>query len=122
LLKALKPRDTIVLQGTTLNSTEAAEITQTERARSKDIDIGGIFRVLANDASRNSGFRIKVQRITDDLTLSADVPIELGDDEKKLIQQAEWSKGVSLVRLNITASELRGKIVSAVVYGAEFVR
>lgn len=121
-LKVLKPRDNIVLQGTSLNSTEAAEITQTERARAKDIEVGGVFRVLANDASRNSGFRIKVQRVRDSLTLSADVPIELSDDEKKLIQQAEWSKGVSLVHLNITASELRGKIVNAVVYGAKFVR
>lgn len=118
MLKVLKPGDRIVTSGVTLSSQEASEVAQTERAVSEDIDIRGVFRVLANDASRSEGFRIKVQRVSDALTLSAEVPIELDIDQKKLIKDAEWSKGMELVSLHITGSMLRGKINNAVVYSA----
>lgn len=118
MLKVLKPGDRIVTSGVTLSSEEASEVAQTERAVSEDIDIRGVFRVLANDASRSEGFRIKVQRVSDALTLSAEVPIELDIDQKKLIKDAEWSKGMELVSLHITGSMLRGKINNAVVYSA----
>lgn len=122
LLKAIKPTDTVVLQGTLLQGSEAAEIVQSERGRSEDVEVGGVFRVLSNDASKSAGFRIKIQRITDGLTFSAEVPVEIPESEKRILQQAEWSKGAKLVRLSITASELRGHISNAVVYQVKRVR
>lgn len=122
ILKTLKPGDKFTSKGVVLESAEAHEIIQTERARSVDIDIRGTFRVVANDASKNSGFRIKVVRISDNLTFSADVPIELDSDQKSLIQKAEWSKGAVLVDLHISASMLRDSIQNAVVYSAQAVK
>ena len=116
LLKVVKGTDSIVLQGTQLQGSEAAEIVQSERGRSEDVDLSGVFRILANDASKSAGFRIKVQRITDGLVLTADVPVEIPESEKRILQQAEWSKGSKFVRLNITANELRGRYLNATVY------
>lgn len=118
VLKSLHPTDSIALPGVQLKGAEAAEITHQDRARATDVDISGTFRVLANDASKSSGFRIKVERISDRRLISADVPLELPDDQKALIQKAEWSKGTILVNLKISASELRDKISNATVYSA----
>lgn len=118
ILKALKPGDRIMTAGVSLSSEEAREVAQTERAVSEDVDIRGVFRVLANDASKGTGFRIKVQRVSDGLLLSAEVPMELDIDQRNLIQKAEWSKGAELVFLHISGSMLRGNINNAVVYSA----
>jgi len=118
LLKSVKPGDEVVSKGVALHGDEVAEITQGERARAEDIAISGTFRVLANDASKGAGFRIKVSRIEDGMTFSADVPIELDSGAKQLIQKAEWSKGAVLVNLDIRASSLRGGVMNAVVIGA----
>ena len=119
LLKAVKPGDKVVSKGVELHSDQVMAITQTDRAHSEDIDISGRFRVIANDTSKSAGFRIKVVRVSDNLTFNAEVPIELESEKQKLIQRAEWSKGAILVELNITASLLRDSITNAVVYGAE---
>ncbi|KAI5914591.1 hypothetical protein [Thauera sp. 2A1] len=121
LLKSVKPGDEVVTKGVALHGDQVAEITQGERARAEDIDISGTFRVLANDASKGAGFRIKVSRIEDGMTFSAEVPLELDADAKRLIQKAEWSKGAVLVRLDISASSLRGGVMNAVVTGASAV-
>ena len=118
ILKATKPTDIVVTQGVTLQGYEAKEIAQEERARSTNIEITGTFRVLANDASKSAGFRVKVARIEDGQTFTAEVPLGLDIDQQKLIQRAEWSKGAILVRLDMQADFLRGKIVNASVVRA----
>ncbi len=118
ILKAAKPTDTVTTQGVTLQGYEAMEIAQEERARSSNIDITGTFRVLANDASKSAGFRVKLARIEDGATFTAEVPLELDVDQQKIIQKAEWSKGAVLVRLDIQADLLRGKIINASVVRA----
>lgn len=115
LLKSLRPGDTTTLPGVQISSSEAAEITHQERARSANVEVSGLFRVLANDASKGADFRIKVARLSDGLTFSATVPIELDNDQKRLIQKAEWSKGALAVHLEIDATMLRGSISEAVV-------
>lgn len=116
LLKVLKPNDATTLKGVELSGSDAKEITQQERARAEDTDITGVFRVLANDASKGADFRIKIARVSDGLTFSAVVPVELDQDQKDLISKAEWSKGVSLVQIELTAKLLRGSISEAIVY------
>lgn len=118
LLKTVKPADTVVSAGVSLRGDEVAEIVQAERARSEDIDVSGVYRVQANDATKGAGFRIKIKRISDGLRLLAAVPLELDVEQKRLIQKAEWSKGAVLVHLSIRASILRGKITDAQVYSA----
>lgn len=118
LLKTVKPGDTVQTKGVQLRSDQALEIVHEERSRAEDTHITGTFRVLANDASKGKGFRIKVSRIEDGLTFLADVPMELDADQKRLIQKAEWSKGAVVVRLDITASMLRDSVTNAVVYSA----
>jgi hypothetical protein len=119
VLKTLKPADAIDSRGVHLSGGQAAEIAQPQRATSSDIDLQEDFYVLANDASRPTGFRIKVRRVANGTEFLADVPIELSQDEKVLIQAAEWSKGGRRVGLSITATLLRGKIIQAKVYGAK---
>ena len=118
ILKTAKPTDTVLTQGVSLQGYEAMEIAQEERARSTSIDVTGTFRVLANDASRSAGFRVKLTRIEDAMTFTAEVPLELPVDQQRLIQKAEWSKGAVLVRLEIQADLLRGKISNASVVSA----
>lgn len=116
LLKALKPNDSTELKGVALSGSDAMEITHQERARAEDTDITGVFRVLANDASKGNDFRIKIARLADGLTLNAVVPMELDHAQKLLIQKAEWSKGAFLVQIDLTAKLLRGSITEAQVY------
>lgn len=115
LLKSLKPGDKTVLPGVTITSSEAAEITHRERARAENVEITGLFRVLANDASKGADFRIKVARVSDGLSFYVTVPMELDNEQKRLIQRAEWSKGALAVRLEINATMLRGSVSDAVV-------
>lgn len=118
ILKTLKPNDTASVMGIAITGADAMEITQQDRARSQDIELSGAFRVLANDASKGDGFRIKVARLSDGMTFSADVPFELPADQKKLIQEAEWSKGAKIVELHIEAMLLREAVQSARVISA----
>lgn len=115
ILKTVKPGDSVATKGISLSADQVSEIIQTERARSEDIRITGLFRVLANDASKPAGFRIKVSRVEDGLTFTAEVPLDLDTEQKRLIQKAEWSKGAVLVKLIISASTLRGGISNAIV-------
>lgn len=119
LLKTIRAGDKVKAKGIELSGDQVMEITHEERARAEDMHITGIFRVLANDASKGAGFRIRVARVSDGLTLTAEVPIELDADQKRLIQRAEWSKGAVLVQLDVTASMLRNSISNAVVFAAQ---
>jgi hypothetical protein len=118
LLKAVKPSDTVYIGGEELAGSEVAEIVHAERERSVEQLLSGAFRVLANDTVQSAGFRIKIARFSDGLTFRADVPLELDDSQKKLIQDAEWSKGATLVQMTLRAETLRGKISDAVVVSA----
>jgi hypothetical protein len=117
LLKAVKPGDSVAMKGVELRSDEVAVLVQPERERAQDIFIDGVFVVLGNRTDKSDGFRITVKRLSDQLTLNADVPLELPFEQQQLIQQAEWSKG--RIRLSITASILRDAITQAVVGSAE---
>lgn len=116
LLKTLKPNDKTELKGVELSGSDAMEITHQGRARSEDTEISGVFRVLANDASKGDDFRIKIARVSDGLAFTATVPMELDHDQKQLIQKAEWSKGAFLIQIDLTAKFLRGNISEALVY------
>lgn len=118
LLKTVKPGDSVRSSGVHLSGPEAIAITHEETARSEEIRISGAFRVLSNNTTNGAGFRIKVSRVSDGMTFSADVPLALPDEDKNMIQRAEWSKGAVAVNLDLTASMLRGKVINAVVTGA----
>lgn len=117
LLKTVKPGDSVAMKGVELRSDEVAVLIQPERERAQDIFINGIFVVLGNRTDKSDGFRITVKRLSDQLTLNADVPLELPYEQQQLIQKAEWTK--SRVRLSITASVLRDAISQAIVGSAE---
>jgi type II secretory pathway pseudopilin PulG len=120
LLKAIKPGDSIAMKGVELKSDEVAVLVQPERGCAEDIFIEGIFVVLGNRTDKSDGFRITIKRLSDQLTLNADVPIELPYEQQQIIQKAEWSKG--RIHLSITASLLRDTITQAIVgSAAEFV-
>ncbi|WP_292914332.1 hypothetical protein [Nitrosomonas sp.] len=120
LLKAIKPGDQVTLKGVELNSDEVEVIVQPERERAQDVFLDGTFIVLGNRTDKGDGFRITVKRVSDELILNADVPLELEHDQIKLIQDAEWKKGK--INLSITASMLRDSFTHAVVSGAKEVK
>lgn len=117
LLKAVKPGDSVEMKGVKLRSDEVEALVQPERERAQNVFIDGIFAVIGNRTDKSDGFRITVKRLSDQLTLNADVPLELPFEQQQLIQKAEWSKGV--IRLSIAASMLRDSISQAVVVSAE---
>jgi hypothetical protein len=96
---------------------EVSVLVQPERERAEDIFIDGVFSVLGNRTDKSDGFRITVRRLSDQLTLNADVPLDLPHEQRQIIQKAEWTKG--RVRLSITASLLRETISQAIVGSAE---
>lgn len=117
LLKSVKPGDSMAMKGVELGSDEVAVLVQSERERAQDIFVEGNFVVLGNRTDKSDGFRITVKRLSDHLTLNADVPLALPYEQQQLIQKAEWSKGK--IRLSITASILRDAISQAIVVSAE---
>jgi len=116
LLKALKPDDVVTFKGERITGAVAAEVTQPERAASEDVQLDGVFRVLGNRTDKSAGFRITLQRVTDDLIVTADVPQELNPLQKAALKEAEWGK--TLLDASIAASILRGSLHSALVISA----
>lgn len=111
LLKAVKPGDSVNLKDVKLSSSEVESIVQPERERAQDVHLQGDFKILGNRTDKTSGFRITVQRISDNLTINADVPTQLPYNQQLLLQKAEWGK--TLVSLHINASQLRDAITQA---------
>ncbi len=116
LLKTAKQGDVISVSGQPVTATEAASLVQAERERAQDIVINGVFMLLGNRTDKSEGFRITVRRLSDLLTVNADVPVELPFDQQQLIQDAEWKK--KKIILSINASVLRDSISQAVVVSA----
>lgn len=115
-LKVAKPGDVLDVRGQSLRAEEAAVLMHSERERAQDIVIDGIFVVLGNRTDKSEGFRINVKRMSDQLTINADVPVELPYFQQQLIQEAEWKK--TKVFLSINASFLRDSISQAIVVTA----
>ncbi len=118
-LKVAKPGDVLAVGGQILPASEAAALAQAERERAQAFTLDGIFAVLGNRTDKSEGFRITVKRLSDSLTVNADVPIELPDSQQKLIQDAEWQK--KNIQLSLDASILRGVISQATVISASAV-
>lgn len=116
LLKALKPDDSVAFKGERLTGGAAQEVTQPERAASEDILIEGVFRVLGNRTDQGDGFRVTLQRVTDQLVVKADIPGDLNPLQKAAVKEAEWGKWQ--LDMSMNASILRGAIHSAVVISA----
>ncbi len=115
-LKVTKPGDVLAVRGESVRAEEAAALIQPERERAQDIVLEGLFVVLGNRTDKSEGFRITVKRESDQLTVNADVPVELPHFQQQLIQEAEWKK--SKVFLSINASILRESISQATVVTA----
>ena len=116
LLKATKPGDVMAVAAVPVTAEEAREIVQPERERAREVEIEGEFKILGNRTDKTDGFRITVQRASDELTLTADVPLQLEYAQQAIIRDAEWSK--SRVRLTIEAEMLRETFTRGVVIQA----
>ncbi len=115
-LKVAKPGDILNVKGEVISAEEAVALAQPERERAIELVIEGMFSILGNRTDRSEGFRITVKRLSDQLTLSADVPIELPHVQQQIIQEAEWQK--TAVYLSINAIVLRESISQANVISA----
>lgn len=115
-LKAAKPGDVLAVKGYAVSAEDAAGLAQSERERAKDVVIEGVFVLLGNRTDKSEGFRITVRRLSDLLTITADVPIELPHAQQQLIQEAEWQK--KKIALSVRASMLRDAISQATVISA----
>lgn len=116
LLKVAKDGDVLNLKDTPITAAAAAQLAQPERERAQDIFLNGTFTVLGNRTDKSEGFRINVRRESDQMTIHADVPIDLPFDQQQMIQRAEWSK--KSIYLEINASLLRESISQATVISA----
>ena len=120
LLKVAKPGDLLGIKEVNVTAADAEVLAKPERARAEDVNLEGQFYVLGNRTDMSEGFRITVRRSSDNLTVKADVPIELPDEQKILIQDAEWRK--TPIVLSMNASMLRGVISQAVVVSASKIK
>lgn len=116
LLKVAKPGDVLNLKETPITATTAAQLAQPERERAQDVFLNGDFTVLGNRTDKSEGFRINVRRESDQMTIHADVPVDLPHEQQLMIQRAEWSK--KKIYLEINASLLRESISQATVVSA----
>ena len=116
LLKVAKAGDVLSVKNVPVAAEEAAMLVQPERERAQDISLNGIFSLLGNRTDKSEGFRINVRRLSDGLTINADVPLELPFEQQQVIQRAEWEK--KKVYLAINASLLRESISQATVISA----
>lgn len=115
-LKVAKPGDTLAVKDVAVSADEAALLAQPERENAQDVSLNGIFVLLGNRTDKSEGFRITVRRLSDELTIHADVPLELPYEQQQIIQNAEWQK--KKVYLSINASMLRESLSQAVVISA----
>lgn len=116
LLKATRSGDTLRVGDISLESSEAHELAQPERERAKDIELSGRFLIIGNRTDLADGFRVTVKRLADGQELRADVPLELPQLQRDVIQHAEWAK--TPVDLVIAGQSLHEKIARATVISA----
>lgn len=105
------------LYGTDLGTELASEITAQRRRAGEQIRLAGNYRVVRVDTTSPDGFRVTLADDQNNREITATMQDALlSEQHKKAIRDAEWAKRPVYVEL--TARELRNRLVDAVVLNA----
>lgn len=118
ILKSMSKADTAQIDGVEIDSETATQLVTNARRKSEEVRLDGIYRILRNDTTDPTAFKVRVRNEENKAEFDALVQDEsLNYNYKSLLQQAEW--GRKPVNLRINAKSLEGSIRSAVVIGVK---
>jgi hypothetical protein len=115
MVKSFVRADTAVIDGMTVDSEMARELTTNVRRRSEEIRIDGIYRIEEVNNTDPECFKVKIRKNKTDERLTCVVQDVFLDesDNKNALQRAEWER--KPVHLSINAKHVDGVIKSAVI-------
>lgn len=116
MLKGFSRAETTEFDGLSLDQDIVVNLATNARRQSEEVRLDGLYRILRNDTTDPSAFRVKVRQHRGEQEFEARVQNEsLSTDYRTLLQEAEW--GRTPIRLTINAKSLEGEIRNAVVIG-----
>ncbi len=115
MVKSFVRADTAEIDGVTIDSETAKDLTTNARRRSVEIRIDGIYRIEEVNNTDPECFKVKVRSTTNDQRLTCVVQDIFLDESgnKEALQKAEWER--KPVHLSINAKHMDGEIKSAVI-------
>lgn len=115
MVKSFVRADTAEIDGITLDSEMAHELTKNARRRSTEMRVDGIYRIEEVNNTDPESFKVKVRKVGDDQRLTCVVQDIFLDESgnKGALQRAEWER--KPVHLSINAKHVDGEIKSAVI-------
>jgi hypothetical protein len=117
MLKAISDERGGSISGVDIDADFANEIVSQRRQQGEDIRLSGVYRVSKVDTTSPEGFRVTLSDIkTGQDVTAAMLDVLLSEEQRKVIQDAEWHKRPVFVEMK--ARKLRNRVVDAVVLNA----
>ncbi len=115
MVKSFVRADKAVIDGVTIDSEMARELTTNARRRSTEMRIDGVYRIEEVNNTDPESFKVKVRNVRNDQRLTCIVQDVFLDESghKAALQNAEWER--KLVHLTINVSHIEGVIKSATI-------
>lgn len=115
MVKSFVRADKTVVDGITIDSEMARELTTNARRRSSEMRIDGVYRIEEVNNTDPEAFKVKVRNVRTDQRLTCLVQDIFLDESgnKEALQQAEWER--KPVHLSINAKHVEGDIKSAII-------
>ena len=118
ILKGIGKTGDASIAGAEVSQELARELAKNPRHVSEKIEIQGEFRILNVDTTHPEGFRVRLERVTDKLRLTAGITdIMVSEKQREIIKNAEWEK--KTVILTIDAKRRGDQIVDAIIKDAK---
>ncbi|MFF6470739.1 hypothetical protein ACET32_20830 [Pseudomonas aeruginosa] len=118
LLKSFSRADTAEIDGVELDADTARQLVANARRKSEEVRLDGRYKLLRNDASDLTAFKVRVWNKETGQVIDALVQDDtLTQQYKTILREAEWDR--SLVDLRINAKSLDGSIRNAVIIGVK---
>lgn len=118
LVKSVREADEAEISGVYLERDDAVVLTRNGRHEVTQARLDGKYRLLKLDWSAPGSFKVKVQRLKDDLIIDADVQDDtLTGAYKEILKDAEWSRNP--VILSINAKKVGASYKEAVIVRVE---
>lgn len=114
LLKSFTHAEYAEIDNVELDSETSKILIKNARRKSEEIRLDGDYKILRNDTSDITAFKVRIQNLKTNDIIDALVQDETLDQRnKQLLQNAEWNR--KPVHLSINAKSLDGEIKNAVV-------
>lgn len=115
IVRGTSDANTIVVSGVSIDSQSAKVISMGKRSESKEVQLNGSYVIRKTDWQNSREIRLVVANDERGVFSAAFTDDSLDQAQMKLLQAAEWSRG--LVYLSINANVLRGEVTKATIIG-----